>query len=130
MASELVEARRSMTLAAIEINPATITIHRTTKTRSGGGFAESEDDLPAFTGRLFLGSSGGTGRDTWDAATRGADKPGGQWWLLAPHDADIQSNEDTIDTFELNGERYQVDTAIPVMVDGEVVSKQCALLKL
>ena len=119
-----------MTQAAIEINPATITVHRTAKTRSGGGFAETETDLPSFTGRLFLGSAGGLGRDKWDAATRGADKPGNQWWLLAPHDADVKADEDTIDTFDLNGERYQVDTMLPVMVDGEVVSKQCVLTKL
>jgi hypothetical protein len=127
MANPLVEARRAMTAAAIALNPTPITIHRTTKSRLGAGFDESETDLPPITGRIFLGRP--LQQDRTESSPRGTEQAGDQWYLLVPHDADVRADEDTVDRCDF-GEMVNNDDVLTLLDGAQLYALDGSLVYL
>lgn len=106
-------------------NPVEITIQRTQKIRSGGGYNEIESTVGPFTVRLYIGSQKLSEKVTSLAGTKKTDPA---WGLLADHNADIKSDPNIIDEFDVPVlGHFIVVTVFPQTVNGEIVGYQADL---
>ena len=106
-------------------NPVVITIQRTEKIRSGGGFNEVESTIGPFTVRIY-NKAGQLPKDTHSLA--GTKKTEVAWGLLADHAADIKANSNVTDEFDVSGLGHFVVVGVfPQLVNGEIVGYQADL---
>lgn len=100
MARDMYAMRIDHIARTIAENPTDITITRTEKTVSGGGFASSTTQKGPFTVRIFQdGRAGAHAR--FEQPGHKAEDAG--WGLLADRNADIKAGPDVEDTFEVAG---------------------------
>ncbi len=121
------EARRRDIARTIARNPTTITIVRTTKVRSGGGFAEIQSQAGPFTVRIF-GKRPGAPRLTSNPL--GDTAKGAGWGMLANHQADIRAGQDVTDEFDTLQGRFRVAAVRPQIVDSDTAGYQCDLERI
>lgn len=123
---DLVAMRREHVKWVIQQNPVTITINRTTKTRSGGGFTPVQSVAGPFTVRVF---EQGTNRPTREvSATAGTKEEDPGWGLLADYQADIQAGPLVKDEFDVAGlGHFMVKGVSPQLALGQVVGYQVDL---
>lgn len=107
---------------SISQNPVTISINRTAKIRQGGGFKEVKSTVGPFVVRIFQGRQQ---QLTTSSEMIGTQSKGRTYSLLAPHDADIRSGTDVLDTFEAPGiGSFKVSEVIQEIVAGQVCGYQ------
>jgi len=118
------DVRRQHIARTISGNPVEIQINRTKSSRSGGGFDESQESLPPFTGRIYMSRLQMPRTISTRTGTKQVDTIYG---LLAPETADIRAGTDAVDVFELHGESFEIIAVNPQWVDGELVGFQADL---
>jgi len=109
-------------------NPVDITIQRTEKIRSGGGFNELQSTVGPMTVRIF---QQGFGRDAVKSDTIGTKEVSGMYTLLADAEADIQAGPNIIDRFQVeNYGSFQVKAVYPQITKGVVCGYQADIEKV
>lgn len=124
MMGTAVKARREAIQHNIALNPAAIVVTRTELVRSGGGYEESETQLPSQTVRIYQRGGGGNQDVESGAGTKQTDA---RWGLLGDDTLDLQAGSDVTDRFTHNGHPFEVIDVIPQTVEGEVVGYQADL---
>lgn len=123
---DLVAMRRDHIKWVIQQNPVTITIQRTTKARSGGGFTQAQSIVGPFTIRVFEQGTNRAAREVSAVAGTKGEDPG--WGLLADYLADIQASPLVKDEFDVAGLGHFVVKAVaPQLALGQVVGYQVDL---
>lgn len=124
--ADLVTMRRDHIKWVIQQNPVTITIQRTTKTRSGGGFSQATNIVGPFVVRIFEQGMNRTPGEISAVAGVKQEDPG--WGLLADYLADIQAGPLIKDEFDAPSLGHFVVKAVtPQLALGQVVGFQCDL---
>lgn len=118
------EERRKHIHWSIAQNPTEITIRRTRKTRSGGGFAEETITMEPMVVRLFQNRSQLPRQVSTLAGSKQIDT---KYSLLADEAADIQVDSQTTDKFEAYGQKFEVVAVDPQIVNHEIVGYQVIL---
>jgi hypothetical protein len=125
---DLVAQRRKHVAWCIEQSPTTITIKRTEKAPSGGGFTETVSNKGPFAVRIF-GRGGGRSQNV--AGLAGTQEVASGWGLLADHLADIRDGANVKDEFDAPGLGHFVVIKVdPQVTDGQVVGYQVELEKV
>ncbi len=122
-----VAARRKNVSWTIGQNPVVITINRTEKVRSGGGFTENQSNLNPITVRIFTQKTQTPQTVSTLAGTKQIDK---SWGLLADHLADIQDGPNVKDEFDCPEGHFLIKAVYPQFVQGQLVAYQCDLEKV
>lgn len=121
----MVEIRRKMVNSAIEQNPTDITINRTVKIRTGGGFTEKKSQAGPFTVRIFQNREFILKEISQLSGTK---QKFSDFGLLANYQTDIQDGPNVKDEFEVEGLGYfVVEKVNPQIVHGEIVGYQADL---
>ena len=119
----LVNMRRKHTEWNISQNPSDIVIQRKGQKREAGKIVNVNTVLPFQRMRLYV--SGGS--ENVIVETIGEKQTDRYYRLLAPWDADIQAGTEVKDTFEIDGEKYEVKAVHPQSTHGQIVGKQCQI---
>jgi len=99
-------------------NPIDITIQRTEKIRSGGGFSETISTLGPFAVRIYANES----RIQRSESGLIGSQQKNFWGLLADDQADIKAGSNVIDVFDVPGlGHFYVVNVYPQVVNGELV---------
>ena len=123
-----VAARRANVAWTINQNPTAITIKRTEKIKSGGGFIENIRTLDPVTVRIFTQASRIPQKTISSlSGTKQIDK---SWGLLADHLADIQAGPNVKDEFDDPEGHFLIKAVYPQYVQGQLVAYQCDLEKV
>lgn len=122
-----VTVRRKNVSFVIKQNPTEITITRTEKVKSGGGFVENKSVLTPITVRIFTQTSLIPQTVSTLHGTMQVDK---SWGLLADHLADIQAGPNVKDEFDVPEGHFVIKAVYPQYVQGQLVAYQCDLEKV
>lgn len=119
------EQRKKHILWSIQQNPTVITIKRTEKVRSGGGFTDQVSEVGPLTVRIFAQPTGGRHEISDVAGRKQTDTAYG---MLADDTADIKAGPNVRDEFEAPGLGVFVIRAVyPQVVAGVVAGFQAEL---
>jgi hypothetical protein len=120
-------ARRKADIArSIAANPTAITISRTQKVASGGGFKETTSTVGPYTVRIYQNSGQ---KASTESKTAGTEQTNSGWGLLANAEADIKAEETVKDVFDVAGlGRFTVVRVTPQIISGTTVGYQAELI--
>lgn len=122
---DMVVLRRKRTNWAIQQNPTTITINRTEKIETGGGFEELHCEVGPFAVRIYQQASQAPREVSTLAGTKQVD---GTWGMLADWKADIRAGPNVLDEFTAPGLGcFRVVEVYQQIVNGELVGHQVTL---
>jgi hypothetical protein len=120
MSKAMVQLKRRLASEAISRNPTTITINRTHSPRAGGGRQVSTSTHGPYTVRLFNRHNMLPDEAAGLAGMKSTDQ---SWAVLADYHADIQHDNETVDTFTIEGVgRFEVTAVAIHRQDGLVTS--------
>lgn len=122
-----VTARRKNVAWTIRQNPTQITINRTEKAKSGGGFEEKTTILNPITVRIFMQATREPQTISSLAGTKQVDK---KWGLLADYLADIKEGPNVRDEFDAPEGHFVIKAVSPQYVQNQLVALQCDLEKV
>jgi hypothetical protein len=122
---DFVQKRKDHIRWAIEQNPTKITVNRTEKTRSGGGFEENSPALDSIVVRIYTKSSASSKEISDLAGTKQRDVT---WSMLADYNADIKAGPNVTDEFDVPGfGHFVIQSVRPQIVKGTIVGYQADL---
>lgn len=124
---DLVTLRRNNTIWNIQQNPMAITIKRTEKTESGGGFEEVKSEVGPFNVRIFNRGSWTPREVSTLAGTKQTDVT---WGILTDYLADIRAGSAVLDELECSLGHFQVVGVYPQIINGQIVGYQADLEKV
>jgi hypothetical protein len=120
MSKEMVLLKRRLAIEAIQRNPITITITRTKSIRAGGGHSIDVTTHGPYTVRLFNRHNMIPDEIAGLAGKKSVDQ---SWAILADSRADLQHDNDTVDTFTVDGiGNFQITKVVAHRQDGLVTS--------
>ena len=125
---DVLTERRKHVALNISHNPVAITIKRTVKVASGGGFAETVTTHGPYTVRIFQQKSSTPQYVSTLAGIKQVDK---SWGMLADYTADIKAEPTIKDEFSAPGlGHFIVKGVYPQSIAGQIAGFQADLEKV